>query len=116
MEVNESEKQVYVARVENYLGLINQINSYLDKNDKEMVRLKYKELKNGLKEDYHVYNTQREKAEISEYGKTMYYFLIMQPYANITVRTNDSLSKIKQAVNVLEFELRDILIDMNRVL
>jgi len=116
MEVKESEKQVYVARVENYLGLINQINLYLDKNDREMVRLKYKELKNGLKKDYHIYSTQREKAKISKYGITMYYSLIMQPYVNITVRTNDSLSKIKQAVNVLEIELRDIMFDINRVL
>ena len=115
MKVIESEKQFYIARLNNYLALINQIYSYIDKNDKEMVRLKYKELKDGLKEDYHVYNTQRELEKISEYGKAMYYSLIMEPYVNINVSTNASLSKIKQAVIELELELRDILYEIERL-
>jgi hypothetical protein len=115
MKVIEREKQFYIARLSNYLALINQIYSYIDKSDKEMVRRKYKELKEGLKEDYHVYNTQRELNRISEYGKAMYYSLIMEPYVNINVNTNASLPKIKQAVIELEFELRDILYEIERL-
>ena len=115
MKVIESEKQFYIARLNNYLALINQIYSYIDKNNKEMVRCKYKKLKEGLKEDYHVYNTQRELEKISEYGKAMYYSLIMEPYVNINVSTNASLSKIKQAVIELELELRDILYEIERL-
>ncbi|MDK2793266.1 MAG: hypothetical protein PWQ25_2129 [Deferribacteres bacterium] len=72
MKVIESEKQFYIARLNNYLALINQIYSYMDKNDKEMVRLKYKELKDGLKEDYHVYSTQRELEKIKKYNNEKY--------------------------------------------
>lgn len=115
MKVIESEKQFYIARLNNYLALINQIYLYIDKNDKEMAQLKYKELKDGLKEDYHVYSTQKELEKISEYGKAMYYSLIMEPYVNINVSTNSSLIKIKQAVIELEFELRDILYEIERL-
>lgn len=115
MKVIENEKRFYIARLNNYLTLINQIYSYIDKNDKEMARLKYKELKDGLKEDYHVYSTQRELEKISEYGKAMYYSLIMEPYVNINVSKNASLPKIKQAVIELEFELRDILYKIERL-
>ncbi|SKA87717.1 hypothetical protein SAMN05443428_10846 [Caloramator quimbayensis] len=115
MKVIESEKQFYIARLNNYLALINQIYLHIDKNDKEMAQLKYKELKDGLKEDYHVYSTQKELEKISEYGKAMYYSLIMEPYVNINVSTNVSLIKIKQAVIELEFELRDILYEIERL-
>ncbi len=39
----------------------------------------------------------------------------MEPYVNINVSTNASLSKIKQAVIELELELRDILYEIERL-
>ncbi|NYE57188.1 hypothetical protein [Carboxydothermus ferrireducens] len=110
----ESEKNFYIKKLQDYLELINQIYSLINQNNKEIARLKYKELKNALKGDFHKYNTQREFNKISEYGKAVYYSLIMQVYANINVSTNSSLTEIKQAVIEIESELNYILSNIEK--